>query len=197
MSWMTMMSTPDLILNAAMELFSEKGYAAVTTKEIAVKAQVSEVTLFRYFETKKALYGRVFTRYVFEPSFDDVFHKQISGDLSKDLLNIASFFQDIIIKNKKLLQMSMKDSHEFVDSEQEDNFVKRFPLMVKVELISYFSAMKEKGVTTREPEILAVNFILINAGLLINLFSDGCGIEENQEKCRESMVDIFVKGIKA
>ena len=190
------LSTSDSILAAAMELFSEKGYAAVTTKEIAARAQVSEVTLFRYFETKKALYGKVFTRYVFEPSFDDVFHKQISGDLSKDLLNIASFFQNIITQNIKLLQMNMKESNEFLDPNEEENFVKRFPQMVKEELLSYFSAMQEKGIIIGEPEILAVNFMVINAGLIINLFFCGFELKENSAKYRESMVDIFVKGIK-
>jgi AcrR family transcriptional regulator len=41
------------ILLAAIDLFSEKGFAATTTSEIAKKAGVSEGTIFRYFSTKK------------------------------------------------------------------------------------------------------------------------------------------------
>src|SRR5690349_7897460 len=108
------MSTSDSILASAMELFSKKGYAAVTTKEIAANAQVNETTLFRHFETKQKLYHKVFSKYIVESSFEDVFHKQIVWDLSKDLLNFALYFHDIIIKNSKLLQINIRDSGQFL-----------------------------------------------------------------------------------
>ena len=43
------------ILHAAIEVFSEKGYAAAATSEIAQKAGVAEGTIFRYYKTKKDL----------------------------------------------------------------------------------------------------------------------------------------------
>jgi AcrR family transcriptional regulator len=43
------------ILMAAVESFSEKGYAATSTNEIAKKAGVAEGTIFRAFKTKKEL----------------------------------------------------------------------------------------------------------------------------------------------
>ncbi len=43
------------ILNAAVQLFSEEGYDAVTTRKIAARAGVSEGTLFNYFGAKHEL----------------------------------------------------------------------------------------------------------------------------------------------
>lgn len=43
------------ILQAAIEVFSEKGFSATATSEIAQKAQVAEGTIFRYYKTKKEL----------------------------------------------------------------------------------------------------------------------------------------------
>ncbi|KTD88683.1 TetR family transcriptional regulator [Paenibacillus etheri] len=43
------------ILQAAIEVFSEKGYAAAATSEIAQMAGVAEGTIFRYYKTKKDL----------------------------------------------------------------------------------------------------------------------------------------------
>ncbi|MDF2671533.1 MAG: transcriptional regulator [Paenibacillus sp.] len=43
------------ILEAAIEIFSEKGYAATSTSEIAQKAGVAEGTIFRHYKTKKDL----------------------------------------------------------------------------------------------------------------------------------------------
>jgi AcrR family transcriptional regulator len=44
--------TESSILDAAAELFAERGYAATTTRAIAERAGVNEVTLFRRFESK-------------------------------------------------------------------------------------------------------------------------------------------------
>lgn len=43
------------ILNAALELFANDGYAATPTSTIAKKAGVSEGLIFRHFENKKGL----------------------------------------------------------------------------------------------------------------------------------------------
>ncbi|WP_052488047.1 TetR/AcrR family transcriptional regulator [Gordoniibacillus kamchatkensis] len=43
------------ILQAAVETFSEKGYASASTSEIAKKAGVAEGTIFRHFKTKNDL----------------------------------------------------------------------------------------------------------------------------------------------
>lgn len=43
------------IIQAAIESFSEKGYAATSTNEIAMKAGVAEGTIFRHYKTKKDL----------------------------------------------------------------------------------------------------------------------------------------------
>lgn len=41
------------ILKAALKVFTEKGYSAATTSEIAREAGVAEGTIFRHFKTKK------------------------------------------------------------------------------------------------------------------------------------------------
>lgn len=43
------------ILEAAIEIFSEKGYSATSTSEIAQRAGVAEGTIFRHYKTKKDL----------------------------------------------------------------------------------------------------------------------------------------------
>jgi AcrR family transcriptional regulator len=44
------------ILIAAEKLFSEKGFKGATTKELAARAGVHEVILFRHFTNKRELY---------------------------------------------------------------------------------------------------------------------------------------------
>jgi len=47
------------ILDAARELFSEKGYAAATVDEIAAAAELSKGTVYLYFQSKDELYASV------------------------------------------------------------------------------------------------------------------------------------------
>ena len=47
--------TRKLISDIACELFLERGYANVTTAEVAKKAEVAVTTLFNYFPTKESL----------------------------------------------------------------------------------------------------------------------------------------------
>jgi AcrR family transcriptional regulator len=44
------------IIDAAMSVFVEKGFKGTTTSEIAATAEVSEVTLFRYFSSKQEIF---------------------------------------------------------------------------------------------------------------------------------------------
>lgn len=44
------------ILDCALEEFVRKGYNGATTQDIAKAANISEVTLFRYFDTKKEIF---------------------------------------------------------------------------------------------------------------------------------------------
>lgn len=51
--------TRSRILEAAIDLFSDKGFYATTTINIAKKAGVNEVTLFRHFTNKSMLFQEV------------------------------------------------------------------------------------------------------------------------------------------
>lgn len=52
------------LLQAALELLAERGYRGATTKEVARRAGVSEVTLFRRFGNKEALFKAALSAFV-------------------------------------------------------------------------------------------------------------------------------------
>lgn len=49
------LATRDAIVDAALGLFEEKGFAATTVDEITERADVAQRTFFRHFETKEAV----------------------------------------------------------------------------------------------------------------------------------------------
>src|SRR5574340_320196 len=50
---------PGELLDAALELFVEKGFAATRSEEVAARAGVSKGTLFLYFPSKEELFKAV------------------------------------------------------------------------------------------------------------------------------------------
>ncbi len=62
------MSSPaaDKVLDAAAQLFAERGYQATTTRQLAERAGVNEVSVFRGFGTKQGVLAAVVQRVVAE-----------------------------------------------------------------------------------------------------------------------------------
>lgn len=71
------------ILEAAAVEFSQKGYGRATTREIAARADLSEGTLYNYFDTKQDLLAGVAKTFA-----DDVTHKiaAIEADNIEDMM---------------------------------------------------------------------------------------------------------------
>lgn len=61
---------PGELLDAALALFVEKGYAATRVEEVAARAGVSKGTLFLYFASKEELFKAVVRRYLVDQQPD-------------------------------------------------------------------------------------------------------------------------------
>ncbi len=69
---MSKKSTKEKILEATLSLISEKGYLGATTRDIAMRAGISEITLFRHFGSKENLFEGVLNRYTFLPRIKEM-----------------------------------------------------------------------------------------------------------------------------
>lgn len=80
---------PGELLDAALALFVEKGFAATKAEEVAARAGVSKGTLFLYFESKEDLFKEVIRQNITHlfPTWNDEF-MQFKGS-SADMLRYA------------------------------------------------------------------------------------------------------------
>lgn len=88
------------LMRAGLELLAEKGYKGAITREIAAKAGVSEVTLFRHFGSKESLLQEAIQKLT--PPIDQMLPKP-SGDVQADLLELASNYQKMLEANSGLM----------------------------------------------------------------------------------------------
>lgn len=79
------------IILAAIESFSEKGYAATSTSEIAKKAGVAEGTIFRHYKTKKDLLLGIVA-----PMLSKMIAPIVIKDIYKVLDHEYEYFEDFL-----------------------------------------------------------------------------------------------------
>ncbi len=89
------------IFQAVLQVVSECGYARATTKQMAEAANVSEVTLFRKFDSKLQLIKQAVTSIVAKTDFDAA--TQFTGDVSEDLLRVVQAYQDSAVKHGQFI----------------------------------------------------------------------------------------------
>ncbi len=89
--------TKAAILQAGLELLAEKGYKGATTRAIAAKAGISEVTLFRHYPSKQDLMREAINKV--SPPIEQIF-PGFSGDLEADLNQLVSNITQFLEANK-------------------------------------------------------------------------------------------------
>ncbi len=97
--------TKEKIMDAALKEFAEKGYAGAKTKVIAERSGLSEMTLFRRFETKRNLFNQVLKK-----NHEEVVKDFNSIITDSKIENPDDFFKTMI----KLLLNLTEDNFEFI-----------------------------------------------------------------------------------
>src|SRR5699024_2739202 len=102
-------STEDRIIRAAIELVDEKGYKGATTRAIAERAEVNEVTLFRKFGNKHGVLEAAIDKYSFFDRIDETMNQHIRWELEADLPMISKMYQEIIAAKKEVILISLRE----------------------------------------------------------------------------------------
>lgn len=87
-----------LIIIAAIEVFAEKGYAAASTKEIALRAGVAEGNIYSRFTNKRGLLNAIIAP-VLSQMFPDELNDFIKSRLHQDYVSLETFLT-VLIKDR-------------------------------------------------------------------------------------------------
>ncbi|GIP23524.1 MULTISPECIES: TetR/AcrR family transcriptional regulator [Paenibacillus] len=159
-------SSSDRLLLAAIDLFAEKGYNGVTTKEIAAAANLSEMTLFRQFGSKQNLLEAAVDRFHYGPEMKTLFQEKLVWDLQTDLLLVSRTYHEIMNRNTKLIQIGVKESARIPGLHER---LHQHPRQLKEFLTRYFEGMYERGkLIQTSPEHLALAFMWMNHGAFLD-----------------------------
>ncbi len=137
-------STTNRILEAGLKAFSEKGYLGATTKQIAAKAGVAELTLFRHFASKEKLFEEVIRNHSFLPALRGLLPEVSEMPYRDALTRIAGTFLDTLNARKDMIQIMHSEMHRYPGKIHKIYHV--FIDGIIEALASYFTAMQKKRI---------------------------------------------------
>lgn len=189
-------SARERLIEAAFFLFSEYGYARTITKDIAKRASVSEVTLFRIFGTKEALFEEVLKRYSVIANLKEVLKEVHGKDLREVLIITARRFYFALLDKKKMVKITLSEINLYSDKVFE--IYKRIKDEIDEGLISIFRTKKDElSIDKKNEKLVAMMFrgMIFDLFLSMEIFSVEKVGEKDLENIFENFVDIFLNGI--
>ncbi len=170
----------DLILDASLVLFEQRGFDGTTVPMIVEKAGVGAGTLYRYFENKEALVNTLFQKCMddlldalkngYPHSSDDVrkqFHHILNSVITYSKTNMnAVLFLDAHA-NGYFLDDASRDSYKrfkeflfvFIDQGQQKNKIRPLPAEALIAIVggTFIALCKafQDGEMNESPELLA------------------------------------------
>lgn len=142
-------TVPDTaILNAALEVMAQHGYAGATTRQIAVAAGINEVTLFRRFGSKKELLIAAVEQ---EAEYFKGAGTEYTGDLQADLLGIVRFYRRVMEQRGPVIAMLLSE----VPRQPELLEVLQTPLTIVGKVTALLERYQKEGRLIQEPPMQA------------------------------------------
>lgn len=186
------------IVDAAVELFSRKGFRGTRTREIAEAAGISEAMIYRHFATKRKLYSAIIeaksaTEELLASAATAAHRKDDAGVLrAVGLKMIEQTVRDPSLM--RLLLFSALEGHELSEIFFESR-VKRLHQF----LSSYIrKRIKEGRFRSMDALVAARGFIgmIVHYLLIHELFGVKRPLRSSPEEVVELFVSVFLKGIE-
>ncbi|NJD56098.1 MAG: TetR/AcrR family transcriptional regulator [Nitrospirae bacterium] len=146
------------ILEAALHLFSQNGYLGATTREIAGRAGVAEITLFRHFPTKEKLFGEVVARYSFLPALREMLPELRKMEYRDALSVLAGKFLGRLSERRDLIRIMQSEMAGYPSAVRKIYHGLIGEMFTT--LASYFAELQKQGkLRAFQPELAAKAFL--------------------------------------
>lgn len=145
-------------MDAGLSLFSKKGYLGATTKEIAKKARVAELTLFRHFSSKERLFEEAIKRRSFLPALKGLLPELKDLAYKDALIEIANRYLERLSERRDLIKIMHSEIHLYPVKVRE--IQQKFVGEIVGTLASYFRGLQERRMLNDfDPELGARAFL--------------------------------------
>lgn len=184
------------ILEAARKLFSERGYTATSTRELAKTAGVAEITIFRHFGSKDKLLGEVLNRFSSLPIMMELVPQLEALPLDEGLIILVERFYACLNASKDWIFIINSEIRKVPASFYPvyyDFLDRIFDLLAR-----YFASMIEQGkMRDMDPMAASRAFHSMIYGLfgVEEILGRGSYCQSDIAGTLRAFIDVFYRGI--
>lgn len=190
--------TRERLLQATLELISARGYQGATTREIAERAGVSELTLFRKFGRKESLFEEMLKAHTFLPRLKDLIPRVEQLPPEEGLLTIGVRFLETLDERRDLARIIMSEMNTF--PERLRHIYARFVDDMAATMEGYLATLAARGhlrpVNLHSAAALFMRVLFISF-MNRQVLRDLPMSRAERETLVSETVDIFLNGIVA
>lgn len=186
--------TSEKIINAAMELILECGYAAATTKDIAERAGVNECTLFRKFGGKKEIVVEGMKLPRWHPNVTEETFAGVIWELRSDLAMFMERYMREVTPEFVRLSIGLRAPQIYEDTAP---LIMNIPRAFRSVLVKYLTEMRSREKIKCSDISAAADMILsASFGYVFLSASFGSGLVCGRKEYIASAVEAIAGGME-
>lgn len=188
----------EMIIDAALEVFREKGYANARMADIARRAGVSYGLVYHYFGSKEVLFDLIV-----EAWWNDLYsmmdrEKKSGGAFSEKLIHIIQFFLDTYVRKPNLISIFVSEvcrSSVYHTEEGLSKFLKFFSLCEEIMLEGQKKGFLKKGIPPHH--LTYIFYGAIETFISVMVLGKEPLTKKRQERAVNAIMEVFMEGAKA
>lgn len=188
--------TKERILAAALEMFSQNGYAGTNIRELSASLGLVKSGVYKHYESKEAIWNALLDQMIayYGEHFGSPDHLPPVPDSPEELTRLTMHMVNITVHDEKIIMTrKVLTLEQFWDDRARDLATKHFLTGLTEMFTRIFTGMMEKGVLRKDdPKMLAFAYTApISA--LIHLCDREPGKTEDALKLAEEFSRHFIR----
>ena len=188
--------TKERILAAALEMFSQNGYAGTNIRELSASLGLVKSGVYKHYESKEAIWNALLDQMIayYGEHFGSPDHLPPVPDSPEELTRLTMHMVNITVHDEKIIMTrKVLTLEQFRDDRARDLATKHFLTGLTEMFTQIFTGMMEKGVLRKDdPKMLAFAYTApISA--LIHLCDREPGKTEDALKLAEEFSRHFIR----
>ena len=151
--------TKERILDAALEMFSQNGYAGTNIRELSASLGLVKSGVYKHFESKEAIWNALLDKMIayYEEHFGSAEHLPPVPDTLEELVSMTMQMVNITVRDERIVMTrKLLSIEQFRDERARDLATKHFLTGLTDMFTRLFRGMMDKGLLRDDdPKMLA------------------------------------------
>ena len=155
--------TKERILDAALEMFSQNGYAGTNIRELSASLGLVKSGVYKHYESKEAIWNALLDKMIayYEEHFGSAEHLPPVPDTLEELVRMTMQMVNITVRDERIVMTrKLLSIEQFRDERARDLATKHFLTGLTDMFTRLFRGMMDKGLLRNDdPKMLAFAYI--------------------------------------